>query len=276
MKLENIAKQKDFERGRDPKVMVFDLEISPLLAYTFGAYEANAQKIERVSQIISYAYSINNGPIKVKALPDFKGYKPGVSNLDDKALVNELYEVMSGVDMVVGHNIKKFDMKHANGRFIYHDLQPLKKLMVEDTLFMAKKYFKFAKNNLDYLCEQLGIGTKTDKKYGDLIWGCIDGDMKMWNTMKKYNKQDVAINQKLYEKLSPWHGNHSNLNLIKRGGQLCKICLANNRPGDDIRMGGTSWGKTFGRQIYRCNIDGHAWRGERLEKESEKIDQTNI
>lgn len=272
----SIAENKDFLRGRDPKIMVFDLEISPLLAYTFEAYESNAQKIEKTYQIISFAYSINNGPIKVKALPDYKGYKPGVSNLDDKKLVHELYEVMEGVDMVVGHNIKKFDMKHAKGRFIYHGLQPLKKLMVEDTLFMAKKYFKFPKNNLDYLCEQLGIGTKTVQKYGDLIWGCIDGDKKSWNLLKKYNKVDVEINQKLYDKLSPWHETHSNLNLIKRGGQLCKVCLANGRPGNDIRRGGTVWTKTFGRQLYRCNVDGHAWRGERLEQESEKVDQANI
>lgn len=274
---ESIAIQKDFERGREPVICTLDLEISPMLVYTYSAYEGNALKIKVAPMIVSFAWQYHHEKkIHVRSLPNYKGYKSGILHMNDKKLVQELHEVMEASDMLVGHNFKDFDLKHAKARFIYHDLPVTKKWMVEDTLKMARKYFKFPKNNLDYVTELLGMEGKTDVKHSDVIWKCIDGDMKAWKAMEAYNIQDIKISRALYERLSPWHENHANLNLIKRGGQVCKVCLANGKEGKNWRRKGIDWNKTFGRQKYLCNECGHAWRGERIEKESEKVEQYNI
>lgn len=281
MNEKSIAVSKDFVRGREPVKICFDLEISPLLSWVFGAYEATSKKIVKDYQIISVAHSVNDGPVQVKALCDFPGYKPGVSQLNDKHLVKYLYDVLSEADMVYGHNIKKFDMKHANARFIYHGLPPLKKLIVEDTLFIAKKYFKFPKNNLDYLTEQMGMGTKTSMRYDDLIWGCIDGEEKMWNLMKKYNRQDVVINQKLYKRLAPWHQTGFNANLFRRK----PVCPNPACGSKNIGTNGEQPNKLNIKQRYRCRDCGKEWVGEiiaratRMEEVlrfTERVDQSNV
>lgn len=272
MNEKTLAENKDFIRGRKPNTLCLDLEISPMLAYTYEAYDGNVLKIKVLPQIVAFAYSLNGGKIIAKALPDYKGYKPGILNIDDKELVKELHEVMEGVDFIYGHNVRDFDIKHAKARFIIHDLAVTKKWVVEDTLKIARKYFKFPKNNLDFLTEELDIGTKTDVKHSDVIWACIDGDMKKWEAMKKYVIQDIKISVGLFKKLSPWHETHTNLNLFTRKYQSCPVCLSQKtqRRGRDISSRG------FFRWKYQCQSCGHWWRGERIEKEVERVEQFNI
>lgn len=257
MQASDLAVNKDFIKGREPKILCLDLEISPMLAYTYEAYEGNALKIKVLPQIVAFAYSWNDEKeIHVRMLPDYH-YKSGILNMNDKHLVEELHDIMHEADVIYGHNIRAFDMKHARARFLVHKLPVTKKWITEDTLTMARKYFKFPKNNLDFLTEQLGIGTKTKVKHSDVIWDCIEGDMGAWKSMKEYVKNDIAITKPLYKELAPWHETHYNLNLIRRNGNSCPLCghTKTHRRGYQHLPTGL-------RQKYACLSCGKWWTGE--------------
>lgn len=271
MKIEHVATSKNFLHGRKPKILYFDLEISPMLVWTYSAYEANALNIKMMQQIVSFSWQWEGEKvIHVRVLPDYKGYKPGVTRLDDKALVKELHEVMEEADVLVGHNIKDFDVKHAKARFIYHGLAVSKKWVIEDTLKMARKYFKFPKNNLDFLTEQFGLGKKTDVKHSDVIWKCIEGDMKAWKAMAIYNVQDIKLTRGLYKKLAPWHETHSNLNFFLRKQRTCPVCLS-ERKGRFVKY---RYGKTIKKQ-FQCRDCGKYWTEGKPDEDYEKVTQSN-
>ena len=281
MNEKEISLQKDFIKGREPKILCLDLEISPMLAYTYEAYEGNVLKIKVQPQIVSFAYSWQNEKqIHVRSLPDYPGYTPGILKLDDKKIVTELHEIMHKADMIYGHNIRAFDLKHARARFLVHNLKVSKKWITEDTLIIARKYFKFPKNNLNEITEVLGIGTKTKVKHSDVIWDCIDGDMKAWEAMQAYVKQDIVITKSLYSRIAPWHETHYNLNLFRRKGNSCTLCGSTH-----VHSEGPRYNKFTISERFSCLKCGHYWtsgviarapRQEPPNAETEPVLQSNV
>ena len=89
---------------------------------------------------------------------------------------------------------------------------------------VARKHFFFNSNKLTYLCEILGIGKKIKTGGIDLWTSCMNGDMKAWAKMKKYNKHDVVITEKLYLLLRPWVTNHPNRALMDGKERACPTC----------------------------------------------------
>lgn len=278
MNEEDVAVQKNFIRGVMPKVLCLDLEISPMLSYNYGAYESNALKVLIHPMIVAYAYSWGEG-IYAKTLNEYAGYKPGILNLNDREIVGDLHALMEEADFIYGHNVRDFDIKHAKARFVFHGYPVSKKWFIEDTLKIARKYFRFPKNNLNELTELLGIGTKTEVKHSDVIWGCIDGDEKKWLAMKAYVIQDINISMGLYKKLAPWHETHFNMNLIARMGNACPVCLSNNQMkyGQRPKAGGIfqRWAcRDCGKQWLGDKI-AHAHRAEMPLDETERVTQSN-
>jgi len=251
----DIAKQKDMPHGDDAKVLFFDLEIAPMVAYTYEAYEANALKILQPKQIISFAWMWDTEKTPhCMAVQDYPGYKPGVLKLDDKELCKDLYDILEQADILIGHNIRKFDIPEANTRFLTHGFKPTKKWNTKntiDTLRDTKKEFHFAKNNLDYLSEQLGGGTKTDRKHSDLIWGFLDGNKQHVKHMKAYNKQDVLINREYYHKVKGWLNTNVNLSFWNRVERACPRCGSK-----ELSARGNQVYRTGLRKVFACKECG--------------------
>ena len=184
------------------KILLYDLETSPSLGYVWGKYEQDVIEFEQDWYILSFAYRWLDGTTKVVALPDFASYKRNPEN--DKELVKKLWELFNEADITVAHNNLGFDSKKANARFIQHGLTPPKPYKAVDTLAVARKHFKFTSNKLDDLGKDLGVGRKLETG-GYALWReCLRGNLKAWRKMKQYNKQDVELLLKVYEKLLPW------------------------------------------------------------------------
>ena len=205
------------------KVLLFDVETSPNIAYIWGKYEQNALGdfiAER--QIICFAWKwLGEKEVQVRALPDFKGYRKDPGN--NQALVVFLHELISRADIVVAHNVDKFDDKMANTDFIVHGLKPPTPHKTVDTLKVARSRFRFNSNKLDDLGHRLGLGRKRRTRGFDLWKGCLRGDMKCWNEMSDYNKQDVVLLEKIYLKLRPWMTNHPDMNVTDKNSG-CPQC----------------------------------------------------
>jgi hypothetical protein len=98
-----------------------------------------------------------------------------------------------------------------------------------DTLKEAKAHFAFTSNKLDSLGELLGCGRKVEHEGFELWRKCMNGDLKAWKNMCKYNEQDVILLEKVYLKLRPFMKNHPNVNLDGKVSKCkCPACGSSN------------------------------------------------
>lgn len=192
---------------KSPRVLIYDIENTPTVVTTWGLWEQNAIETLEEWYILSYAYKwLGEKEVHVVALPDFKGYKNDKKN--DKLLCESLHKLFEEADIVIAHNGDEHDQKKSNARFIYNGLKPASPFKSIDTKKIAKKYFKFNSNSLNNLGTYLKLGNKIENS-GIKLWrGCMEGDKKSWSIMKKYNKQDVVLLEKVYMKLLPWIALH--------------------------------------------------------------------
>lgn len=121
---------------------------------------------------------------------------------NDLNVVRTLHEVVSSADAVVAHNGDRFDVKWLRARIVHHGLSPLPPFIQIDTKKIAKAAFYFNSNKLAYLATYLGIGQKIKTEFG--LWkDCLKGDVKALAKMVRYNKRDVRLLEKVYDRLVP-------------------------------------------------------------------------
>ena len=229
------------------RILLLDLETFPNVAWVWGKYQQDVIRFKQETCIATYAAKWLGEPVFAKALPDYKGYKPG--SYDDFALVNDLWALLDEADVVIAHNGKDFDVKVCRARFIFHGLTPPSPFKIVDTKDAAKKVARFNSNKLDDLGQLLGMGKKIKTDF-DLWQGCIDGDPESWANMVRYNKKDVILLEKLYLRLLPWINNHPNLTLYLDGAK-CPKCGSS-----EIRGRGVSRTQTGIYQRFQCRDCG--------------------
>lgn len=207
-----------------PKILLFDIETMAGLGWFWEQHETNILSVKNNWYMISFAYKwLGDKDVKVHALPDFKSFKK--DSKDDKELCNKLWELLNEADIAIAHYGDNFDLKKANARFIQHGFPPVRPVVSIDTYKVAVKHFKFGSNKLNSLASYLGVGQKTTTTGWQLWLDCAEHNKKeAWETMKKYNKQDVVLLEQVYLKLRPWIQKHPNLRLFNKGEFVCPNC----------------------------------------------------
>jgi len=204
--------------SRKPKILLYDIETEPNLAYVWAKYQQDVIAFEREWQILSFSYKWR-GQKKIHF-----HQKQGSS---DKSLCKKLHDLFNRADLVIGHNSNKFDNKKVMARLIFHGFPPPKPFATVDTLVVARKYFKFNSNRLNDLGVYLGIGEKTPNMPFSVWEGCIKGSKKAWNKMKVYNKRDIELLEGVYDLFLPWMQSHPNLSLLDNA-RNCPTCGSDN------------------------------------------------
>jgi DNA polymerase elongation subunit (family B) len=212
-----------YSERNNVKILLFDLETAPNLAYVWDKYEQDVIAFHTERFLLSVAWKFaDEKTVHALGLPDFKGYKKDPN--DDKELVKKLHQLFCEADIVVAHNGSKFDVRMANAFFVRHQLPPPSPYKVVDTLLVARRYYRFNSNRLDDLGKYLGLGEKKQTN-GFALWkGCLSGDKTSWKKMLEYNKQDVVLLEKVYLTLRPWMTNHPNINALEGKPDACPTC----------------------------------------------------
>lgn len=234
------------------KVLLFDVESSPNIGYTWGKFEQNVIEFIKERQIMCFSWKwLGERKIHALAMPMMKGYRRNPD--DNRALIIRLHELISQADVVVGHNIDDFDEKMSNTGFIKHGLKPPPPHKTVDTLRFARHKFRFNSNRLGDLGKFLGLGDKVRTGGFDLWKRCLAGDPKAWATMVRYNKGDVRLLEKIYLKERPWMSRHPNMNALD-GHDGCPHCKS--RRTHLIRRGWTLSINGGKRMRFRCKDCG--------------------
>jgi len=155
----------------------------------------------------------------VSVLDDAKRYRKNPH--DDKHVVKVLSDVLSQADVIVHHKGDTFDRPYVNGRILSHGLKALPPINSIDTYKVAKANFFLNSNSLNYLGKYLGVGQKIHTNHS--LWlRVLNGEAKAVREMVAYNKGDVVLLEKVFNKLRPYVSNHFNRGLL--GGTGCPRC----------------------------------------------------
>ena len=179
------------------KILLLDIETTPLQVYTWGLWDQNIginQIIKSTEMMCFGAKWLGQKSVTFKSV-----------HHDGKAeMLEELHKLMDEADVLVGWNSASFDHKHINREFLENKMTPPSPVKDLDLMTVVKANFQFPSNKLDYVAQKLGVGSKVKHSGFELWIKCMAGDDKAWREMKKYQIQDVQLLDSLYDILLPW------------------------------------------------------------------------
>lgn len=187
-----------------PRILYIDIETAPMEVYTWGTFKQNIalNQIIKPWGILSAAWMWEGD----KA-PRYVDNRRQSSPRDDRALVRVLRNLLDEADIVVTQNGIDFDTRRIMARVIEYGYPPPSPFKQVDTKRIAKRIAWFPSNKLEWLAENLaGVKKSKHKSFpGQELWTqVLQGNVKAWREMEKYNRQDVVALRALYVALLPY------------------------------------------------------------------------
>lgn len=197
-----------------PRILVYDIETSPLIAHLWSMWQQGVglNQIQSDWFIMSFA---------AKWLGEDEIFYYDQRNAypmeDDSYILTKLWSLLNEADITIGQNLRKFDTRKVNARFILNGLPKPSTYRQIDTMVIAKEQFGFTSNKLEYMTKALcpeHAKSKHDKFPGHEMWvECLKGNIEAWQSMEEYNKQDILATEALYNVLSSWDSKLPNLDV---------------------------------------------------------------
>ena len=188
-----------------PKILTLDIELIGIRADSlWGIFDQNISisEIESDWAIISAAAKYLG---KNRVL--YKDQRRAKDIRDDRELVAWICALLNDANVVVGQNIRRFDMRKIRARAVTLGLPPFREPKIIDTMEMAKSVGAFTSNKLEYLSQRLTDTPKSSHgKYpGKELWlALLRNEPEAWEECRAYNQRDVVATENLYLALRPW------------------------------------------------------------------------
>lgn len=218
-----------------PKILVFDIETSPQLAWGFfhRKYQVSINDIERDSHFLCFAYRwLGQEEVGLVSQRHDPKYTPGTQ--DDRYVAARLHHLLMEADIVVAHYGDKFDVPFANERFLFHGLGPTSPYASIDTKAESSRHFKTVSHSLADRTHKHGLTEKLKNSGWQLWMDCLAGKDDAWEEMEQYNIVDVVALEDWYMLIRGWIGSngkkkHPNLGHYVRGEEpVCPNCANKN------------------------------------------------
>lgn len=186
-----------------PRVLFYDIETAPLLAYVWGCGEqyvrhGQLHKEHNSWGIICVTYCWNDG----KPAQEINW---GYTEQNTAKVVEQFDEIIKQADHTIGKNSDRFDTKMINAQRMLAGLpgMPDWTKYTDDLERQMRKYFRLPSQSLDYISEKLGLGGKIKMElqdWIDIVEKNSNGE-KSLAKMIKYGKKDVVDTRTLWNKL---------------------------------------------------------------------------
>jgi len=240
-----------------PKILLLDIETSPLEAYIWQkeVWKAKVNEEKLISDwfIISYAAKwLNEEEIISGVLTPEE-----VIEENDRRIVGELWDLFNEAEIIIAHNGDEFDIPNIKSRFIVYNMMPPIPYKTIDTLKIARREFGFTYNSLNALANKLNLETKLEVNFK--LWReSKRGNPDALKEMNEYNKVDVLVLESVYLALRPWSKNSPNMNLYNETEERqCPICGSTHITEEK----GNYYTQVGKYTIYRCHSCGAVSRG---------------
>lgn len=202
-----------------PKVLVADIETSPLLAYVWGLKDQNISlnQIYKDWDIMAWG---------AKWLRSKEVMYEDTRKQSERKLLTGMWTLLNEADIIITQNGKSFDSKRLNARFMFHKMTPPSPYRHIDTYLLVKQAADFTSNKLEYLTDKLCTKhkkTSHPKFPGMSLWKeCLKGNTEAWEEMKAYNIDDVLSTEELYEAVKAW--GPKNMPNVYTVSAKCPVC----------------------------------------------------
>lgn len=182
--------------AKAPRVLVFDIETSPHLAWTFSTWQTtiSPDMIVKPSRVLMVGAKWV-GERKVTMLTELHDGRD--------AMLSGIRDMLDEADAAVTYNGPGFDEKHLAREFLLAGLQQPSPWQSIDLLRIVRSTYKFPSNRLGQIGMSLGIGAKMETGGWALWQAVLDGDARAWDKMRAYCRQDVVLTERLLFHLGP-------------------------------------------------------------------------
>jgi len=245
------------------RVLVLDIETSPLLVYVWNLKEQFVGLNQMVQDwhIMAWSAKWLGEPASKVQYHDQRNLKVG----NDLPILKPLWRLLNKADIVLTQNGKAFDAKKINARFMLHGMKPPRPYTHLDTYLIAKKAASFTSHSLEYLSDRFCTKYKklTHSKFPGLsLWReCLKGNRAAWNEMREYNIHDVLATEEFYERIKAWAPDSAPKPFPRaKGSTSCETC------GDDGRMirRGVAIKRAARYQRWQCQTCGKWATGDKV------------
>lgn len=250
-------------KNEAPKVLVLDIETTPLALLGWGLFDQNfsLDQIQAEWSIMSFSAKWL-GQARVIYMDTGGRGKANVRK--DRKLMKPLRDLLNDADIVIAQNGKKFDMRKINARLIEHGFKPPSPYKVVDTMLEARRYFAFTSQKLAWTSEHLTTVPKDKHKEfpGFELWiECLKDNPRAWKALKVYNARDILATEEVYKKILPWIQSHPNMGVYYSAEKpICPNCGGSHLIKDGYSI--LQQGKYI---RYQCKGCGKYSRGKTLE-----------
>lgn len=255
-------------RDSKAKILFLDIETSFKVAGVWDRFNQNIS----MDQLIQDTYVLTwaakwagTKNIMVDAIHHHKtAFKKNPRT--DKEILKTVWKLLDEADYVVAHNGTKFDIPLLYSRFIQQGMKPPKPFGIIDTLYVARRSFKFTSNRLDDLAKSLGVGGKIHTDFS--LWKDIvlKSDKRALDKMLKYNIHDIVLLEGVYKILRSWDSRHPAIGKnLSDGSRECNACGS-----PAVRKNGFYRTASQIYQSWRCNDCSHTMRSAVAEKSKNK------
>lgn len=220
--------------SKQPNILFFDIETLPLLvfAWELGKQEIGYKNIYKERQVACIGYAWNDDSPKILEM-DYKRHDLHQRDNDaDKKMIEQFCTISSQADLVVGHNLKSFDVAVLRSRIIKHKLPDFVPFLVDDT-YLSLKGVGFTSHKLDYMTGFLGLPQKADHPF-EMWLKVVTHKAGAFKQMKEYCMGDVEITRQMYNRLKPYIRSALNRAIFNHNPDMCPNC---GRVGALIRRG---------------------------------------
>lgn len=220
---------------KKPKVLIIDIECKPILAHVWRIFDENIgiNQIKTDKSILSWAAKWKGE--KEIFYEDLRGRKD-IDN--DKPILKNLRDLLDEAEIIIGHNVARFDLKNIRTRCLKHGMRRFNDHTICDTLTIAKRHYSFTSNKLDFIADFLGLGGKRKSKkfQGFDLWReCMEGNLAAWKEMEEYNKHDVILTEQVYDRLSIYGKTYNHLIYLEAEDPLICECGSDKLHSNGLR-----------------------------------------
>jgi hypothetical protein len=240
------------------KILLLDIECAPNLATVWGIWQQNVA----LNQLLESSYTLCYA---AKWYGESRIMFDSIYKTDRKRMLNSIHTLIEEADVVVHYNGLRFDIPMLNKEFLEAGMYPPSPVKHIDLLRVVKSNFRFVSNKLDYVSQRLGLGKKTEHEGHELWLKVMNNDRKAWKRMEEYNKNDVVLLEKLYDRLKGWVKQHPNHNAYS-ANLCCTNCGSSKLNKRGIVRSRVSVFQRF--QCQACGAWSRSNKSEKIGKET--------
>jgi DNA polymerase elongation subunit (family B) len=228
---------------RPPRMLFFDCEISEMTVKVYqlkGNDYISPKRIVKPWHFLSWAALFDHEPEKDYYLD--QRYEQDKTN--DRQLIEGLHYMLSQADILIGHNIKRFDVRKFNTRSALYGLPPIHGLIIYDTLTFFRRHFDLPSYSLWYICHYFGL-SQEKMEHSQTMWDkCLEGDIESWDENARYNKQDNRACRAAF-----WFVARFEPSINIQSFHQKQICICGS---DSFMKDGFKYTKNGRFQVFRC------------------------